>query len=573
MADNKQERVKLWDEVPGFDLLEEIDIPEKHSWFLDGTHCIPPWTPLFGWFWIKYCSHGLKTACSELSIPTCKGWEMRFRDGGSYNALNIVRDQKEIASREKRFREALRPWLEDFDGLWNGHKAELLSLYGPLKEFNIETASNLRLHHHLRDLVNVYARMWEIHFVGMYASYNAWLLLEELCKERFGISDQDTQFQDMVRGFDNKVYQTDKRLWEFAQLALDMGLKDIFTEKKAPEIEPGLRGTQKGQEWLAQFMRWMETDEVGGWRMQRMNELTEPYWMEDVSIPLGIVKHFVDKGRSYVLEDLRKGLIEKREIVVASLLDKISPHEKDLFEGLIRLAGKSSSYSEEHNLYCELYMHAILRRGCLAIGRRIAEAGTVDEPGDVFFLNPDEIDRVILVPEAHDLRFIARRRKAAWQIWQKRANPPIFTDRASLEEAAEKDLLPSRDAIAIKIVMGELPKVQPEAGADLSGLCASSGEAEGPARVVSTFDDLKNVRPGEVLVCPGSSPAWTPVFGIVKGVVADSGGILSHAAIIGREYEVPTVVNTSEGTSKIRTGQRIRVDANNCAVYILDKEK
>jgi hypothetical protein len=78
MAEKKDEKIKLWDEVPGYDFIEEIDLPEMHSWFLDGTHSVPPWTPLYGWFWIRYCCHGLKYACDQLSIPTCKGWEMRF---------------------------------------------------------------------------------------------------------------------------------------------------------------------------------------------------------------------------------------------------------------------------------------------------------------------------------------------------------------------------------------------------------------------------------------------------------------------------------------------------------------
>jgi phosphoenolpyruvate synthase/pyruvate phosphate dikinase len=86
-----------------------------------------------------------------------------------------------------------------------------------------------------------------------------------------------------------------------------------------------------------------------------------------------------------------------------------------------------------------------------------------------------------------------------------------------------------------------------------------------------SYDGLKDVKPGEVLVCPGTNPAWTPVFGLVKAIVADRGGTLSHAAIVGREFGVPTVVNTFVGTATIKTGQRIRVNADEGAIYILDK--
>jgi phosphoenolpyruvate synthase/pyruvate phosphate dikinase len=86
-----------------------------------------------------------------------------------------------------------------------------------------------------------------------------------------------------------------------------------------------------------------------------------------------------------------------------------------------------------------------------------------------------------------------------------------------------------------------------------------------------TYSQLDEVQNGDILVCPGTNPAWTPVFGLVKAVVSDRGGTLSHTAIVGREYGIPTLVNTFTGTSMIKTGQRIKVDATEGALYILDK--
>jgi len=571
MGEEKQERSTLWDALPGYDFIEEVDLPEMHSWFLDGTHSVPPWTPMYGWYWIRFCSHGTKTAAAELSIPTCKGWEMRFKDGGSYNAFNIVRDEKEIGARSIEFQKRLRPWVEDFDGLWNKGKTELLGIYDNLKALDVDNATNHQLYNHNYDLMMAYKRMWEIHFTGMYASFMAWLLAEDLCKERFGIRDQDPEFQDMMRGFDNKIYEMDKKMWEFGQEADAMGLGDTFRENPPEAIIPKLEQSEKGKEWYKQFMNYMETDEVGGWRMRNMNELTEPYWLEDPGTPIGIVRDYMVRGASYDLEATRQGLAQKREKAIKSLLSRVEPNEKEFFEGLIRLGGKASSYSEEHNLYCELMVQALMRRGYLAIGKRLAQCGTIDKSEDVFMLNPDEIDRVMMVPEAHDLRFVTKRRRAEWEGWQSKQNPPLITDRGDFNEAVGKDLMPSGDVIAIKIVVGEMPEPKPELNADLFGICGCAGEAEGTARVVVSYDDLKQVQPGDILVCPGTNPAWTPVFGIVNGVITDRGGTLSHAAIIGREYGVPTIVNTFEGTATIRSGQRIKINANKGAIFILDK--
>jgi len=559
-------QVKLWDALPGYELNEEIDLPEMHSWFLDATHCVPPWTPMFSWFWNRYCSHGLKYCADLLSIPTCKGWEFKGRNGGGYCAFHIVRDEQEIKRREVKFREALRPWIEDFDGIWDGYKKEMFKIYEPIKTMDLDHASNSQLLQHLYDLISMYRRMWEIHFQGMYVAYNAWLILEDLFKRRFGIGDQNPEFQKLLIGFDNKVFQVDRRLWQLGQLAVEKGLDDIFETNEARDTIPKLEQIEAGREWLKEFRDFLLED---GWRMQRMAEINEPTWIEDPTPPISAIRGFIMKGGHFVLDEVRESLAKEREEAIASLLQRVPDEEKEWFEALIRLAQKASSYTEEHDHYLDMYSHALIRRGLLGIGRRLAQAGTIDKPDDIFYLNPDEVESVMLVPEAHKLQYIVDRRRAEWEEWQKRPNPPVITERNSLEEAIEKDLLPARDAIAMKTSIGEMPKVRLELKADLYGITAAPGVAEGLARVILNYAQLGDVQEGDILVAPATAPSWTPVFGLIKGVVIDRGGILCHAAIVGREYGLPTLVNTFEGTTKIKTGQRIRVDANEGAVYIL----
>jgi pyruvate,water dikinase len=118
-------------------------------------------------------------------------------------------------------------------------------------------------------------------------------------------------------------------------------------------------------------------------------------------------------------------------------------------------------------------------------------------------------------------------------------------------------------------------RVQEWASADkdssrLSGAAASPGVVEGPARVVIDIEQLADVRDGDVLVCPITSPAWAPIFPKVTAVVTDIGGVMSHAAIVCREYGLPAVVGTGRATAEIRTGQSIRVDGSTGVVTILD---
>ena len=96
-----------------------------------------------------------------------------MRDGYYFTCLaklsNIVQIRKEIAEREVKFRQAPRPWIENFDSLWAGYKQELLSIYTKLLELDVDNATNLQLYHHNYDLMRAYMRMWEIHFMSMYS--------------------------------------------------------------------------------------------------------------------------------------------------------------------------------------------------------------------------------------------------------------------------------------------------------------------------------------------------------------------------------------------------------------------
>jgi phosphoenolpyruvate synthase/pyruvate phosphate dikinase len=90
-------------------------------------------------------------------------------------------------------------------------------------------------------------------------------------------------------------------------------------------------------------------------------------------------------------------------------------------------------------------------------------------------------------------------------------------------------------------------------------------------KVVWTEAELSKIVKGDIMVAPTTSPSWTPVFSILGGVIVDRGASLSHAAIVGREYGIPVVMNTFQGTSVLKDGMRIRLDANMGAIYILDK--
>ena len=189
-----------------------------------------------------------------------------------------------------------------------------------------------------------------------------------------------------------------------------------------------------------------------------------------------------------------------------------------------------------------------LRRTLLELGRRLERADVLDAPEDVFHLKLDELALVDSTwPPAADLarelRAVVLRRK------ERRAalealpfvDPRLFRQPWS-EQDDEGDLL-------------------------LRGAPGSPGQAEGPVRVIREASEFGLLRSGEVLVAPYTNPAWTPLFQRAAAVVVDGGGAGSHAAIVAREYGVPAVMATVDGTQRLTDGEWVRVDGARGLVF------
>jgi len=560
--------MKVYDVVPGLEFDPERDFAQSPAWFLDGTHSVPPWTPMFGWFWINFCRHGMQYGAEKLSLPTVKGWDWRFHNGGGYLTLLLVHSEEEKQRREAEFRKAILPFIEDYDGLWGGFVKEILGRYEKLKALDMDKASNIDLLDNFEETIVTCRRMWEIHMYMMYGTYTAYILFENMCRELAGIDDTSPAFHSLVSGFDNKVFRVDRKLWEFSKKAQQDGLTDVFLETKPTEIQSRLQESSKGREFMKDFMALMNED---GWRMQRMSEMNMPTWVEDPTPALVNVKQFLQKGGNFNLDEERAKITQQRKEAEKEVLSKVPHEQRGWFGRLMALAQKSGVFSEEHDHYLDLYTHAMMRRSALGLGRRFAQKETINEPDDIFFLIPDEVRRAGINPDQFNLRYIVDRRKADWLEWQKNPNPPAFLKEGFDLDMAMGILVKSMDPIALKVVVGSMPQVRPELKADLYGTCGSPGVAEGPARVILNEDELHLVEEGDILVAASTSPSWTPVFSMIKAVVVDRGASLSHAAIVGREYGIPVVMNVFEGTAKIKSGQRIKVDANMGVVFILDK--
>jgi pyruvate,water dikinase len=224
-------------------------------------------------------------------------------------------------------------------------------------------------------------------------------------------------------------------------------------------------------------------------------------------------------------------------------------------------AQKSGYWSEDHTYFCDFYVGALGRWIVTELGRRFAEAGCIDHPDDIHFLHANEIRKAAVPMGDVNLRPYVEKRKEAWEKSFKLDPPPFYGDIQKAQEILRSDPTLS--------VSTQLPIVREELKADLYGASAAPGTVEGVARVIMGADRLSELKEGEILVAPGTSPAWTAAFSSIKGLITDGGGILSHPVIMAREYGIPCVAGCLEATKKIRTGMKVKIDGNRGVVYIL----
>jgi len=188
----------------------------------------------------------------------------------------------------------------------------------------------------------------------------------------------------------------------------------------------------------------------------------------------------------------------------------------------------------------------VMRRAVLRIGGWLAARAAIGEPDDVFYLTRDELLRALEGrPQPVAIDVLARRERRAEQA---RLVPPRQVGHANPMLEKLWDSFPR--------LIGAVPSDR----AIVSGVPASAGRATGLVRVIRQPDEFADLQPGEILVAPLTSPAWTPLFNRAAAVVTDVGSAAAHASIIAREFGIPAVVGCGDATSRLPTGMRVTVD-------------
>lgn len=544
----------------------EADLYSVPFWVLcvGETPPVCPRTPMFDWIFMNVSNWGSNYACDKLSIPNSKGLAFRSYHGYQFMTVTLPKTDKEVKERTKNFMGCMRALIENHDQLWAEAKAKLLEQTEKPKKVDWNKASWFDMAQLFRERMEAEREISEIYYYfaeGLGAMY---AYFAKVCHHMLGIGETDPLFEKLLAGFDSDSYQVERGLYGLSMRADQLGLSDILLQSKPEEVIPKMQKIKAGSQWVKQLHDFLHTY---GWRCPLERERIFPSWVDEPSSAIGYIQKYLENGLAFEFDETLSKKARERTKLEKELIGRVPVGQRDWFKALMKVAQKYGVVSREHVYYFEL-CQSMTRYVLLAIGKRLSEIGGIEKPEDTIFLIPEEVYKSLSHPEACSLRSLVKLRRAAWEENTKVIPPPLIA-KVSPEEVGRL-ILRSNDSVAITTFTGKMPSVGTDQRADLIGESVSPGVAEGPARIIFSNEQLAEVQNGDILIAPALSYGWSSVFPFVKGVVTDRGATLSSVAGVGREYGIPVVTNVINGTSKVKTGQLLRVDGNLGTVDILD---
>ncbi len=587
-----------WERMYPYYLLfseENREYEDGTLWFQDGMHhpeVLYPFDTITHECWrIALGQYNTRV----FSVPPAYGIEQRVVNGFLYISAVPVADPSTIPARVGVFMERAGHYYANWDAIFDEWKVKMTGVIEDLKAIEVPRLGKLdpdsvvfdhRGQTTGMDLLLAYNRVidsifiaWQYHFEMLNLGYAAYLNLFTFAKQAFPGVKEETLAQ-MVAGADILFFRPDDELKKLAQLGLDLGIADRLRAPDKPEsIVKNLRGDAAGDQWIAALEAakepWFNFSNGAGFYHHLRS------WIDDMSVPWSAMLSYMDRlTRGESLDRPKQEILDRRDRLTSEYRDLLATEEdKQTFDQNIGLARTVSTYIEDHNFYVEHWYHTIFWNKVREFGDRLVEGGVLKETDDIFFLNRWEVGQALYEMVAGWASGAPTRGPRHWQaevVERKRicsvlaeAGPATPALGPVPDEITEPFtvLLWGITTDRVKVWLGE---GEATAENELRGVAGSPGLVEGLARVVLTAADLGTVQEGEILVCPITAPSWGPVFGKIKATVCDIGGIMSHAAIVCREYGLPAVVGTGSATKRIKTGDRLRVDANVGLVTILE---
>jgi pyruvate,water dikinase len=546
-------------------------------WIFDDLHCPNPISPMFfdiGGWWLT-CDHMFR----RFGTPFASDWIAKNINGYLYTAAipadpSVRAEATEYQSRYVprvprdptypqqigAYMGAVLPYYaQNFLDWWRGRlRPEMDRNFAYLDNYNTGQANLVELAVLLEDAIDIHDRHWKIHWMLNFAQFSSTLDLNATIEQVKGKVDPSLGGR-LQSSIEDRNWDSIEALWKIKEeIKGDAELAQAFQGETAGDIIRKLKNSERGRRLISECIESYQQE--FGYKAIWSHEFAFLTWKENPVPIIEVVRGYLETDYNYpkTIAAVRKDL----DKAVRELMDGVPAGEgRERLQRSLDLSLGMNPLTPDHHFYIDQGTNARLRMVLIAIGKKLVEAGLIDDPEDVMFLHYNELRLLMTNPAAVDARtLISHRRDEYEQAYQIRPREWVGT--------ATKTAL----AFPYNALWGfpeKFYREPPRKTGEVKGLAASPGVIEGLARNVASLEQFDQVKEGEILVCRMTNPAWVVLFTKIVGLVTDAGGVTSHPAVVSREFGIPAVVGTSNSTERIKTGDRIRVNGSTGIVEVL----
>jgi phosphohistidine swiveling domain-containing protein len=564
-----------------FPVTWDSEVEKDFFWVYDDLHIPHPVSPMFfdiGGWWLS-CDHMFR----RFGTPFAVDWLAKNVNGYVYTTAIPADAQLRIDATEYSARYAARvPRDGTFATTMGAYLDTVLPVYGrdfvdwwrdrlrPEMERNfvylearLDAADVMDLADVaclLEDAIDIHDRHWKIHWMLNFAQLSATLNLRAVMEKTRGRVDE-ALLGRLQNSASDRNWDSIEALWRMKnEVRDDAELRAAFTSDDVDEIARSLRAGERGRRFIAERVEPYQRE--FGWHAVWSHEFIFPTVREQMGPVLELIRGYLETDYDFpsAIEAMRHDI----EAASREILQGLTGEALEEMRAANAVNLRMAPLTPDHHFYIDQGANAHMRLVLIEVGRKLVEAGRLDQPDDVMFLRYNEMRSLIGSASAIAARDLVAVRRL---------------ERESAERLHPRDWVgtatPSQLAFPYLVNWGYPDRFHQKQSDDkrlITGLGASAGVIEGIARVVRTIDEFDEVRDGDILVCQMTNPAWVVLFTKIAGLVTDTGGTTSHPAVLAREFGIPAVIGTSVATQRIVTGDRLRIDGTVGLVEILRDE-
>jgi len=547
-------------------------------WVYDDLHCPHPLSPMYfdiGGWWLT-CDHMFR----RFGTPFAADWIAKNVNGYLFTAAvpadaDCIVDGEEYGNRygarvpttDPAYPGKIGAYLgnvlpvygREFDGWWRNRLVPEIQRNFDYLEEKIDRWDEIDLLEWatiLEDAMDIHDRHWKIHWMLNFAQFSGTMGLQAVVQEARGSVDS-ALLGRLQNSANDRNWDRIEALWSMKEeIKGDKTLAEAFKAETGSAVVAALGRSERGKKFIAERIRPYQRE--FGWAAVWVHEFTFPTQFEDPAPFIETVKGYIETDYDYpshvkgLAEDIKKACIE--------LVEGLEGEARAKVEAANAINLKMAPLTPDHHFYIDQSTNAHLRLVLICIGKKLVKAGLLDDPEDVMYLRYNEL-RYLIGDPSFAAKPIVTAARAAYR------KAEAIKPRDWIGTATESQL-----AFPYLGLWGFPEKLyieQAEAMDQVQGLAASPGVVEGVAKVVMTIDEFDKVEKGDILVCQMTNPAWVTLFTKISGLVTDAGGPVSHPGVLSREFGIPAVVGSSVGTTRIKDGDRIRVNGSTGLVEIL----